>query len=79
MAARMRGTVRYFQGVGGKRDQRVDLFGDLHRADLGCDGGGRPRPATMRAAEDGAKLAHDADGDDLGDHGLGVLKRDPPE
>jgi hypothetical protein len=68
------GHGEVFHRVGGERDQRVDLFGDLHRADLGGDGGG-DAARDHEPAEDGPKFPRDADGDDLGHHGLGVEAR----
>ena len=68
------GRVRYFIGFGGEGDERVDLLGHLHRADLGRDGGG-DAARDHQAAEDGAELADHADGDDGGHDGFGVEAR----
>ena len=57
--------------VGGERGQRVDLLGHAHGAELGGDRGG-DAAGDHQAAEHRAELAHDADGDDRGHHGLGV-------
>lgn len=60
--------------MGREGDQRVDLLGHFHGGDFGGDRR-RDTGGDHQADQYGAKFAHHADGDDLGNHGLGVEAR----
>ena len=59
-------------GVGGEGVQRIDLLGGAAGADLALAMAAETRPASIRAASTGPKLAGDPQGHDLGHDLLGV-------